>query len=117
MSRLCGLLLSGKANSRALEGLLIDQLKPSSSLNYKGTATDICLPVRGIPRTWKLTFLVAMTIFCNVSKNALHYEQASTKSLSQNLLKIFSSESPSAPDQAMSLLSLYLGILKINHRC
>lgn len=97
---------------RTLPWKWLDQLKPSSTLNCKGTPTDICLPLRGTPRIWKLIFLVTMTIFCNVSKNVLCYKQATIKPL-----KIFSSESTSAPDHAMPLLSIYLGILEKNCRC
>lgn len=97
---------------RTLPLKVADQLKPTSTLNYKGTPTDICLPLRVTPRIWKLIFLVAMTIFCNVSKNALCYKQATIKPL-----KIFSSEFISAPDHAMPPLSQYLGILEKNYRC
>ena len=70
----CSLVNCGGRCIRTLPWNWLDQLKPSSALNYKGTPTDICLPWRGIPKTWKLRFLVAMTIFCNVSKKcfALH---------------------------------------------
>ena len=70
----CSLVNCGGRCIRTLPWNWLDQLKPSSALNYKGTPTDICLPWRGIPKTWKLSFLVAMTIFCNVSKKcfALH---------------------------------------------
>ena len=51
------------------------------------------------------------------AKNALHYTQASMKSLSQNLLKGFSLQSASASDQATLLLSLCFGVENKNYRC